>query len=122
MQQITHDLTKAAHVLRVRSFHKKTVKKRFAPSFYCFYCRSGPLGARRPGRPKLENRSGEIKAHAVRDLTAIAARGTVIGLSGEGAQCREQAPEQTSRRRPPNGFVDRSSAPDLPCASAGLSV
>jgi hypothetical protein len=61
MRQITHDLTKAAHALRVRSVHKKTVKKRFAPSFYCFYCRSGPLGL-----GALDDPSSKIEARKSR--------------------------------------------------------
>jgi hypothetical protein len=57
IQQITHDPAKVAHALRVRGVHKKTVKKRFAPSFYCFYCRGGPLGL-----AFLEDPSSKIEA------------------------------------------------------------
>ena len=56
MQQTTHDLTKAAHALRVRSVHKKTVKKRFAPSFYCFFAAGDHwgLGASEDPSSKIE--------------------------------------------------------------------
>jgi hypothetical protein len=57
MQQITHDLTQAAHALRVPSVHKKTVKKRFAPSFYCFFA-----GGDHWGLGALEGSSSKIEA------------------------------------------------------------
>ena len=64
MQQITHDPAKAAHALRVRSVHKKTVKKRFAPSFYCFYCRGSPLGLTAVEDPSWKSNSANQSARS----------------------------------------------------------
>jgi hypothetical protein len=61
MQQITRGPAKVAHALRGRSVHKKTAKKRFAPSFYCFYCRGGPLGAAAVEHPSLRIEIGKSK-------------------------------------------------------------
>jgi len=57
MQQITHDLTKAAHALRVRSVRQKSVKKRFAPSFYCFLLPQRTIGGSAP-----EDKGSKIEA------------------------------------------------------------
>jgi hypothetical protein len=37
--------------LRVRNVHKKTVKKRFAPSFYCFFASADHWGLGALGDP-----------------------------------------------------------------------
>jgi hypothetical protein len=47
--------------LRVRSVHKKTVKKRFAPSFYCFFAVGDHwgLGALEDSSSKIEARKSK---------------------------------------------------------------
>jgi hypothetical protein len=61
MQQITHDPAKVAHALRVRSVHKKTVKKRFAPSFIAFIAPRRLPGRSPSEMPKLKSEAGKSK-------------------------------------------------------------